>query len=78
MATGIPAIVLSYGADVSFNADGSIRTPISAAEQENTNGNSVFVLQTFSSDPNQPFDDMLVWLSPNVLMNRMVMAGRLP
>ena len=28
--------------------------------------------------PNGEFDDIVVWLSPNILFNRMIAAGRLP
>lgn len=73
VATNVPAIVVSFGAD-----GGVMPPPSHASEYENANRDQNFVLQTYSSDPNQPFDDMLVWLSPNVLMNRMVMAGLLP
>lgn len=72
VATDVPAIVISFG------ANGGVMPPVSASEQENADGDNIFVMQGYSSDPNKPFDDMLVWLSPNVLMNRMVMAGRLP
>lgn len=42
-------------------------------EAENTDGDIVFVSMT-SPD----FDDVVAWLSPNILYNRLITAGRLP
>jgi len=39
-----------------------------------TSNDRVFV----STTPSAAFDDIVVWLSPNILYNRMVSAGRLP
>ncbi|MEK6664049.1 MAG: type II secretion system protein GspG [Pseudomonadota bacterium] len=67
--------------------------PVSEDEQENTpagvNINFLVsrVLTPFTTplalcgDPGQPlceFDDLVAWISPNVLFNRMVAAGKLP
>ncbi len=54
--------------------------PISADELANwptltSNTNDpVFVAHT----PNDSFDDLVIWISPNILYNRMIAAGRLP
>lgn len=49
-------------------------------ETANRAGNPVFVSHTPTpangTDPG--FDDIVVWLSPNILYNRMIAAGRLP
>ncbi|MDX8385280.1 MAG: prepilin-type N-terminal cleavage/methylation domain-containing protein [Gallionella sp.] len=57
----------------------------STDETENPNPSSVdtdsvFVSHTpsASSAPNGEFDDILIWISPNILVNRMVSAGVLP
>jgi len=59
----------------------------STDETENPNSNpssvdndQVFVSHTpsASSAPNGEFDDILIWISPNILVNRMVSAGILP
>lgn len=47
---------------------------MSALEAENTDDDIVFV----SGTPTAGFDDLVVWISPNVLYNRMIAAGRLP
>lgn len=46
----------------------------SSDEAENTDGDQDFVGKGFSTD----FDDLVVWISPNNLINRMVAAGKLP
>lgn len=62
-----PALVYSGGSN-----GGTI--PVAIDEAANTNGDKVFV----SHDLTPAFDDLLVWISPNVLINRMVSAGQLP
>lgn len=83
LAEGMAAAVLSYSKN-GFGAVNSFGTlnpaPASADELENTNGDFIFVSRTLST-PDAPageFDDILVWISPNVLFNRMVAAGKLP
>jgi hypothetical protein len=56
-----------------------------ADELANPNSNSanndrVFVshLPTVSTSANGEFDDIVIWLSPNLLFGNMVAAGRLP
>jgi len=78
-ASTVPALVLSMGGNgVQFSGTSS------AAEQENAGallggihvpGDNQFVIQGFS-DLN--FDDLLVYLSPNLLFGRLISAGRLP
>ena len=49
--------------------------PLGADEQANVATiDRVFV----SSTPGPNFDDLVTWLSPNILYNRMIAAGRLP
>lgn len=56
------------------------RPPVSADETANLTGNNVFVDHTESADgsPQGYFDDIVVWLSPNILYARMVEASMLP
>lgn len=50
-----------------------------ADEAENPNVNSADSDRVYvSHTPSSTFDDMVIWLSPNVLVNRMVSAGKLP
>ena len=81
---GPPAIVLSHGKN-GYGAINSITSnanpaPTGADELENTNGNATFVSHSASAAGSVAgeFDDIVVWLSREVLLNRMVAAGRLP
>ena len=54
-----------------------------ADEAENPNVNStdsdhVYVSHDITATSGNTFDDLVTWLSPNVLVNRMVSAGKLP
>ena len=46
----------------------------------NANNNRTFVSHppTANGAPNGYFDDIVIWISPNILINRMVAAGKLP
>jgi len=67
-ASNVPFVVYSKGKNGGFATLGS-------DENENADLDGIFV----SHDPVQNgFDDLLVWASNNVLMNRMVSVGKLP
>jgi type II secretory pathway pseudopilin PulG len=68
-----PAIVFSTGKNGASGGTG-------LDEAANLNGDAVFVSHdpTPTSFANGEFDDLVVWLSPNILFNRMIAAGRLP
>ncbi|MEO7623455.1 MAG: type II secretion system protein [Gallionella sp.] len=61
------AVIVSRGANWA--------TASSSDELENTDGDTDFVSHDFVQNS---FDDLVVWLSPNILFNRMVAAGQLP
>lgn len=63
-----PALIFSLG------QNGAIIPPTGADEIKNTDDNKVFVSHGFTPT----FDDLVVWISPNILINRMVSAGKLP
>ncbi len=67
-----PAVVFSTGKNAGTGAG--------TAEAKNTDADRVFVYHeaTPAGAPNGEFDDLVTWLSPNVLYNRMIAAGRLP
>lgn len=72
---GVPAIVVSHGKNGhgAYTSQGR-RLDLSAAvpaEAENANGDAIFV-----SDA--AIDDRVIWVSPHVLMHRMLSAGTLP
>lgn len=76
IATNIPAILISHGKNGlgSYGSDGTQRAGAAGDELINATVGSTFVSRT--NAPN--FDDLLVWISPNILKARMVGAGRLP
>ncbi|MEO8163770.1 MAG: prepilin-type N-terminal cleavage/methylation domain-containing protein [Betaproteobacteria bacterium] len=78
LTTGVPAIIYSIGKNGGYGGTG-------VDEAANPNPNSanndrVFVshVPTPASAPNGEFDDIMTWVSANVLYNRMISAGRLP
>jgi prepilin-type N-terminal cleavage/methylation domain-containing protein len=80
VANNIPAVVVSAGTNGlgAYLQTGQQVTPIPAAntdEGDNANNNNTFVSHDFVQGG---FDDIVVWLSPNTLMNRMIAAGKLP
>jgi len=69
----VPVVTYSTGKNGSYGGAGS-------DEAANLDGNRVFVSHTStpSTATNGEFDDLMIWLSPNILFNRMVAAGKLP
>ena len=85
IASDVPAVVVSYGKNgygaINSNSAGALNSlPTSADELENQPGNNIYVSHTLilPGIGNTEFDDQVMWLSRNVLFNRMVAAGRLP
>ena len=82
--TSAPAIILSHGKNglgaISASTGSPNPLPTSTDEQENTDGNATFASRTLSAAGStaDEFDDIVTWLSPNILFNRMVAAGKLP
>jgi len=77
MASGAPAVVVSHGPNglgAYTSAGGAPITGAVGDELDNTDNNNHFVSHDFTPT----FDDFVVWLSPNILFNRMVAAGKLP
>ena len=83
----IPAVLLSHGRN-GAGAVSALGVPVAntsvSNQDERTNAGAAgiaFVTRLTDDNPNAPggeFDDMVVWISPNVLFNRMVAAGVLP
>jgi prepilin-type N-terminal cleavage/methylation domain-containing protein len=78
LTSGVPAVIYSTGKNGGYGGTG-------VDETENPNPNSVnndrlFISHTptTSSATNGEFDDIVIWISPNILINRMVTAGKLP
>ncbi len=83
LASGVPAVVLSHGANGfgAVTSSGVVRAdPSSADEIDNTDGNGNFVSRspTAAGSAMGEFDDIVSWLPTGSLFNRMLQAGRLP
>lgn len=67
-----PAVFFSTGKNAGAGAG--------TDESKNTDGDPIFISHesTTASAPSGEFDDMVTWLSPNLLYNRMIAAGQLP
>jgi len=88
-STDIPAVVLSHGKNGygSTNDSGAVMAAVPVANVDEltnaTNGTAspyLFVSRTPtpSGVTGGEYDDIVVWISPNTLFNRMVAAGKLP
>ncbi len=79
VASNVPAAVVSHGKYRFLPADASPH------EDENFEDSSIagdtlgtFVSRDYTGGTGQEFDDLVVWISPLILKNRMIMAGKLP
>jgi prepilin-type N-terminal cleavage/methylation domain-containing protein len=82
------AIILSHGSNgfgaintIQATPDNQLPAPAigQVDELENTDGDLEFVSHVPTPKGSaDEFDDMLIWISPKVLINRMIVAGRLP
>ena len=87
LGTEIPAVVFSHGQrNFGTDSDGSAKGNTSVGntnidENANDTGTTTFFSRTFNQNtafPGGEFDDLVTWLSPAILANRMIQAGRLP
>lgn len=78
VVTNIPVVVISHGANGlgAYTTGGQQIFGASGDESENADNDNIFVSHDFMSSPK--FDDIVVWLPPSILLNRMVAAGKLP
>jgi len=90
----VVAVVMSYGANnFGTTADGTTIANSSATNADEQNNDAEFnacswaancttfwgrPVSTSTGAPGGEFDDRVVWVSANVLLNRMVTAGKLP
>ncbi len=86
---GIPAVIMSTGKNSHWswthNQSGQNADSAGSNDDEDTNASAISDGTTFiSRTPTGPeaaigeFDDLVTWISPNVLFNRMVAANKLP
>jgi prepilin-type N-terminal cleavage/methylation domain-containing protein len=79
VAIDVPAVVISHGKNGAgaYTRQGSqLPAGGDTDEQENSDGGSDN--NYVSHTPTPGFDDQIMWLSGNILLNRMVAAGKLP
>lgn len=84
---GIPAVavIVSHGKNLrgAYDPRGGTRLgDLAGDEQENANDDALFVNHPFAHDAD-PFaagyyDDLVEWVSPNILIGRMATTGKLP
>lgn len=77
IASGMPAVIVSHGPNGSgayLPQGNQLTVSADADEADNSNGGTTFVSHDYTST----FDDFVVWISPNILFNQMVTAGKLP
>ena len=77
IASSLPLVVISHGKNGfrAYLSDGSqMDASPDADENANGNGDATFVSKTQT----QSYDDLVEWISPNILFNRMIAAGKLP
>ena len=75
IADGVVAVVISHGKHRFLPADASPH------EDENFEAGDTlgtFVSRDYTGGTGEEFDDLVVWISPLILKNRMIMAGKLP
>ena len=97
MATNVPAIIISHGADTYDPVQTNQQVENYERKPENPDTgadilnpayvpanftNNTFIYTDYSKDtsltPSTQFDELVMWISPNVLFNRMVVVGKLP
>lgn len=79
IAGNVPAVIISHGKNGAgaYTPQGTpLPVASNADEQENSDGSAYN--NYVSHIPTPTFDDLVVWISPNILLNRMVAAGKLP
>ena len=79
VATELPVIVISHGSNWALSSSTDELANNDAFDSEATSvQRRTYVYRNYSQAENAEFDDLLIWLSPHVLMNRMLAAGKLP
>jgi prepilin-type N-terminal cleavage/methylation domain-containing protein len=74
VVNNIPAVILSTGKD---GADTSISW-IQLENLDNDTSDRVFIKTSRRDVEDEEFDDLVKWISPNILYSKMIEAGQLP
>jgi prepilin-type N-terminal cleavage/methylation domain-containing protein len=84
LSSTIPVVVISHGKNGNgayYSQGTQLPLGTDVDEQDNqliTAGTATANTNFVSKAPTATFDDIVIWLSPNILFNRMVTAGKLP
>lgn len=89
VVTAVPAVILSHGKNgLGAISSAGIANAAATGTDELTNapasivGHTTFVsralIRAADNSTGMEFDDQIIWLSPNILFNRMVQGGKLP
>lgn len=84
LSVAIPAVVLSHGRNgrgAYYTAGNQLAVGADADELDNQltgGGTTTADVNFISKTPTDTFDDIVIWVSPSILFNRMVQARRLP
>ncbi len=92
VADDVVAVIVSHGDDGndSLQTDVQVenfdRNPVNPDTGRNILGSytttdhkdKVFIMKDYAVEGIDAYDDLMKWISPHILMNRMVLAGRLP
>jgi prepilin-type N-terminal cleavage/methylation domain-containing protein len=63
---------------ISLGADAPLAPAAGSDEAKNLDGDGAFVSHEISATPGNEFDDYLTWVTINLVVSRLVTAGRLP
>ena len=76
IATNVAAVIVSHGKNGfgAYQTNGTQLAGAAGDELENADADATFVAKL----PEPAFDDLVIWVSANVLKSRMVAANRLP
>lgn len=80
LADKVPAVIISHGKNTAgaWTTQGAQILPVSSDLDERENSDGALNNNYTSHTPTQTYDDLVVWISTNILLNRMVTAGKLP
>ncbi|CAN5857100.1 hypothetical protein BH20PSE1_BH20PSE1_03300 [soil metagenome] len=78
VATKVAAVVISHGKHRFLPADASPHEDENFDDSSTGDNPRTFVSRDYTGGTGEEFDDLVVWISPHILKNRMLMAGKLP
>lgn len=78
IATKVAAVVVSRGKHRFLPADASPHEDENFDDSSPGDDPGTFVSRDYTGGTGEEFDDLVVWISPHILKNRMIMAGKLP